>query len=129
LIVPAGRFPEGVSSLPAHAKPTDIPQTLFEEEDICLVLLRNTRLAPAHGEGALSELSVIVSRFILFGSWGLSLYWGKERFSLDYKESDEGATLLTETGLLQCAPDKPHRKWHHYHTWLGILPAKYTSWE
>jgi hypothetical protein len=68
LIVPAGRFPKGVSRIPAHAKPTDIPQTLFEKEDICLVLLRNTRLDPVPVEGALSELSAIVSRFILFGS-------------------------------------------------------------
>jgi hypothetical protein len=114
-----------VSSLPADAKPTDIPQTLFEEEEVCLVLLRNTRLAPAPGEGALTELSAIMSRFILFGAWGLSLHWGNERFSLDNKESDEGAGLLTETGLLQSAPDKPHRTWHHSHTWLGILPAKF----
>jgi hypothetical protein len=34
LIVPAGRFPKGVSSLPVDAKPTDIPQTLFEEEEV-----------------------------------------------------------------------------------------------
>jgi hypothetical protein len=40
---------------------------MFEEEDICMVLLRNKRLAPVPGEGALSELSAIVSRFILFG--------------------------------------------------------------
>ena len=125
LIVPAGRFPKGVSSLPADAKPTDIPQTLFEEEEVCLVLLRNTRLAPVPGEGALAELSAIMSRFILFGAWGLSLHWGNERFSLDNKDSDEGADLLAETGLLQSAPDKPHRKWHHSHTWLGILPAKF----
>ena len=125
LIVPAGRFPKGVSSLPADAKPTDIPQTLFEEEEVCLVLLRNTRLAPVPGEGALAELSAIMSRFILFGAWGLSLHWGNERFSLDNKYSDEGADLLAETGLLQSASDKPHRTWHHSHTWLGILPAKF----
>jgi hypothetical protein len=65
-----------------------------------------------------------MARFILFGAWGLSLHWGNERFSLDNKESDEGAALLTETGLLQSAPDKPYKKWHHSHTWLGILPSR-----
>ena len=124
LTVPAGRFPTGIAPRLATDKPSTPSRTLFDQNEVCLVLLRDTRKLPPPSDQALLELTAVISRFLLLGPTGVSLHWGGRTYPLDSLATEDGMDLLQETGLLQPAQASPSRSWNPSHSWLGILPAK-----
>jgi hypothetical protein len=123
LTIPAGRFPKGLAEQTKEDVAADRHRTLFEEEDVCLVLLRNTSATFTPSEQALEELTALLARFILLGPLGVGLNWGGIQHPLDHIVTNDGTRYLEETGLLQELNQAPPREWHPVRSWLGILPS------
>jgi hypothetical protein len=76
LTIPAGRFPKGLAEQTKEDIAADRYRTLFEKEDVCLVLLRNISATCTPLDQALEELTALLARFILLGPLGIGLNWG-----------------------------------------------------
>ena len=124
LCIPANRFPME-SNLPHEWS--------HESIVLCRVVKRakcdhTSRRLPTISEDNLRKLAKLLQSSVLFGAWGMYLYWNGHPYQLDTIPLPEFEELIDECELLPdlrgttCRP--PSDRWVPDWSWLGLWPNR-----